>query len=138
MGCDLLIDPWSARNDYIDLILDHGRSNTKFLARHSAEILSPPDQMRALTLLEIQRNALLMYTSCGWFFSELSGIETLQIMKYAARVIELMDELGLPSPRARFLEMMAEAESNIREFGNGADLYLRFAEPAEDVEPSYL
>jgi hypothetical protein len=108
-----------------------------FLAKHSAEILSAPDQVRALTLLEIQRNALLMYTSCGWFFSELSGIETLQIMKYAARVIELMDELGLPSARARFLELMAEAKSNIREFGSGADLYLRFAEPESDSMPSY-
>ena len=137
VGGDLLIDPWAARNDYIELILDHGRSRENFLAKHSAEILSPPDQMRALTLLEIQRNALLMYTSCGWFFSELSGIETLQIMKYAARVIELMDEFGLPSPRVRFLELMAEAQSNIPEFGNGADLYLRFAEPGADVVPSY-
>ncbi|HXM36643.1 MAG TPA: DUF3536 domain-containing protein [Pyrinomonadaceae bacterium] len=137
VGADLLIDPWATRNYYIELILDHGRSRAEFLARHSKQILSPPDQMRALTLLEIQRNALLMYTSCGWFFSELSGIETLQILKYAARVIELMDELGLPSPRARFLGMLAAAESNIPAFGTGADLYLRFAEPAADVVPSY-
>ena len=138
VGSELLLDPWAARNAYIDLILDRGHSREEFLAKHSAEVHSHPDQMRALTLLEIQRNALLMYTSCGWFFSELSGIETLQIMKYAARVIELMDELGLPSPRARFLELMAEAESNIPQFGTGADLYLRFAEPAVDVAPSYL
>jgi hypothetical protein len=77
-----------------------------------------------------------MYTSCGWFFSELSGIETLQIMRYAARLIELTDELGLPSSRARFLEMMAEAWSNVRELGNGADVYLRLVEPTEMV-PSY-
>ena len=137
VGSDLLLDPWIARNAYIELILDHGRSRAAFLAKHSAEILSTPDQVRALTLLEIQRNALLMYTSCGWFFSELSGIETLQIMKYAARVIELMDELGLPSPRARFLELMAEAQSNIPGFGTGTDLYLRFAEPAADAVSSY-
>ena len=93
--------------------------------------------MRVLTLLETQRNALLMYTSCGWFFSELSGIETLQIMKYAARVIELMDELGLPSPRARFLEMLAEAQSNIGEYGSGADLYLRLVESTVEIAPSY-
>jgi alpha-amylase/alpha-mannosidase (GH57 family) len=85
IGGDLLVDPWEARNDYIKLILDHGRSREEFLARHSRQTLSPMDQLRALSLLEIQRNALLMYTSCGWFFSELSGIETLQIMKYAAR-----------------------------------------------------
>lgn len=137
VGSELLLDPWQARNDYIDLILDHGRSRADFLRQHSGETLAPPDQMRALTLLEIQRNSLLMYTSCGWFFSELSGIETQQIMKYAARVIELMDELGLPSPRKRFLEMMAEARSNLNGFGNGADVYRRFAEPAAEALPSY-
>lgn len=137
VGSELLLDPWTARNAYIDLILDRGRSREEFLAKHSAEVHSHADQMRALTLLEIQRNALLMYTSCGWFFSELSGIETLQILKYAARVIELMDELGLPSPRARFLELLAEAQSNIPQFGTGAELYLRFAEPASDVVPSF-
>jgi hypothetical protein len=78
---------------------------------------------------------LLMFTSCGWFFSELSGIETVQIMKYAARVLELTADLGLPSPRARFLELMAEARSNIRELGNGADIYLHLAEPAAELAP---
>jgi hypothetical protein len=84
-----------------------------------------------------------MFTSCGWFFSDISGIETVQIMKYAARAIELMDELGLPSPRARFLEILAEARSNVLENGNGADVYLRFAEPpvvfapvAAETEPT--
>lgn len=132
LGAELLADPWAARNAYIELILDQGRSREQFLRREGKDLLSPADQMRALTLLEIQRNALLMYTSCGWFFSELSGIETLQVLRYAARVLELSDELGLPSPRARFLEMMAEARSNIREFGSGADLYLRFAEPVTE------
>jgi len=129
LGRSLFADPWAARNASIELILDPHRSREEFLARHG--VLSSDDQTRALTLLELQRNALLMYTSCGWFFSELSGIETVQIMKYAARVLELTAELGLPAPRARFLEIMAEAQSNIRELGNGADIYLRLAEPAD-------
>ena len=70
-----------------------------------------------------------MFTSCGWFFSELSGLETVQIMRYAARVIELQTQLGLQPPRKKFLEMMAEAKSNVPQRGNGADIYLRLAEP---------
>ena len=128
VGGELLVDPWGARNSYIELILDRGRSGAEFLARVAKQPLSLQDQTRALAFLELQKNALLMYTSCGWFFSELSGIETVQIMKYAARVIELTNELGLPSPRTRFLEMLADARSNIPELGNGADIYVRFAE----------
>ncbi len=69
-----------------------------------------------------------MFTSCGWFFSDLAGIETIQVMRYAARVIDLQDQLGLDPPRKRFLELMAEAKSNQPEKGNGADIFLRFAE----------
>jgi alpha-amylase/alpha-mannosidase (GH57 family) len=132
VGSDVFVAPWRARNAYIDLILDTRRSRADFLASEAKRPLSLQDQTRALTLLEIQRYALLMYTSCGWFFSELSGVETVQIMRYAARVIELTAELGLPAPRARFLEMLAEAPSNIRELGNGANIYRRFAERAAD------
>jgi hypothetical protein len=85
--------------------------------------------------MEMQRHAMLMFTSCGWFFSELSGIETIQIMKYAARVIELLDELGVPSPRQRFLELMSEARSNLNEMGTGADIYRKYAEPAASPMP---
>lgn len=81
-----------------------------------------------MSLLEMQRNALLMFTSCGWFFNDLAGIETLQILRYAARVIQLLDELGLDSPRNRFLEILAEAHSNVSASGNGAEIYLQFAE----------
>jgi hypothetical protein len=71
-----------------------------------------------------------MFTSCGWFFNDIGGLEPIQILKYACRVIELMHELGLPSPRQRFLEILAEAKSNRPELGNGADIYRRFVEPA--------
>ena len=80
-------------------------------------------------LLEMQRNALLMFTSCGWFFFDVSGIETIQVLKYAARVIELSDQLGLRSHRKQFLELLNEAKSNVPEEGTGADIYLRHAEP---------
>jgi hypothetical protein len=136
LGSDLFLDPWAARNGYIQVILDHGRSRAEFLSRHVKQPLSPADEVCALTLLEIQRNSLLMFTSCGWFFSEISGIETIQIMKYAARVIELMDELGLPSPRHQFLEILAEAKSNIERLGTGVDIFLNYVEPSASLTPN--
>ena len=128
-GSDLFAEPWAARNAYIELILDPGLSRESFLKRFALRPLGAAEQAAALTFLELQRNSLLMFTSCGWFFSDISGIETIQIMKYAARVIELMDELGLPSARRTFLEILSEAQSNIESMGNGADVYLRYAEP---------
>lgn len=130
LGSDVFVHPWAARNAYIEVILDQRRSREEFLNRQAGRSLSTIEQVRAVTLLEMQRNALLMFTSCGWFFSDISGIETVQVMKYAARVIELLDELGLPSPRGQFLEMLAEAASNVKDLGTGADVYRRFAEPA--------
>ncbi len=130
IGSDVFSDTWAARNASIELVLDPQRSREEFLHRQAGRWLSPGDQVRALTLLEMQRNALLMFTSCGWFFSDISGIETIQVMKYAARVIELLGELGLPSPRAQFLEMLAGARSNIKAKGTGADVYSQYAEPA--------
>jgi alpha-amylase/alpha-mannosidase (GH57 family) len=135
-GAELFADPWVARNGYIEIILDPRRSGEDFLKDYGKHPDAQANTARALNLLEMQRNALLMYASCGWFFSELSGIETVQMMKYAARVMELMDQLGLASPRATFLEMIAEARSNIPELGTGADIYLRLAEPTAELARS--
>jgi alpha-amylase/alpha-mannosidase (GH57 family) len=129
LGNKLLKAPWDARNAYIEVVLKR-ISPADFLARHSMYPLSTADEIRALTLLEIQRNALLMFTSCGWFFHDISGIETIQILKYAARVIELSDQLGIPSHRETFLNLLAEARSNIAEKGTGADIYVLHAEPS--------
>jgi alpha-amylase/alpha-mannosidase (GH57 family) len=125
---NLFVDPWQARDDSIELVLDQYHSREQFLADHADRWLSSDEQWRALTYLELQRMLLLMYTSCGWFFNDISGIETIQILKYAARAIDLMDQLGLPSVRGRFLEILAEAKSNRPEMGTGADIYRRFAE----------
>ncbi|HXD30694.1 MAG TPA: DUF3536 domain-containing protein [Pyrinomonadaceae bacterium] len=123
LGRDLFLDPWDARNFYIDVMLDERGSKGKFFSKQSRRALSENEQARALVLLEMQRNALLMFTSCGWFFSEISGIETVQILRYAARALELGEQLGISSPRKHFLEIMAEARSNIRENGNGAAIF---------------
>jgi alpha-amylase/alpha-mannosidase (GH57 family) len=126
----LFIDPWQARDDSIALILDATASREQFLFDHAGRRLLRDEQERALTYLELQRMLLLMYTSCGWFFNDLSGIETIQIMKYAARAIDLMDQLGLPSVRDKFLKVLGEAKSNRPEMGTGADIFRQFVEPS--------
>jgi len=125
----LFIDPWQARDDSIALILDPNESREKFIFEHAGRWLSSDEQLKALTYLELQRMLLLMYTSCGWFFNDLSGIETIQILKYAARAIDLMEQLKLPSARERFIEILSAAKSNRPELGTGADIYRRFVEP---------
>lgn len=129
---ELLGDPWAARNDYIDLILDRSRESLdRFFATHSSHPLSPEEETRALRLLELQRHTLLMYTSCGWFFDELSGIETVQVLQYAGRAVQLAQELfGDDGIESRFLELLERAKSNIPEHGDGRRCYEKFVEPA--------
>ena len=125
----LFADPWRARDAYIDVLLG-ATPREEFLRTHTGRHLRESEQIEALALLEMQKHALLMYTSCGWFFADISGIETVQILRYAARVLDLMEELELQSPRARFLELLAEAQSNLPEMGNGADVFRRCVQPS--------
>jgi alpha-amylase/alpha-mannosidase (GH57 family) len=124
----LLRDPWEARDAYVELLADRAASREEFLQRRAARTLTRDEQVRALTLLEAERAAMTMYTSCGWFFNDIAGIETVQTLRYAGRVVELMDDLGLAPPVARFLEVLSEARSNILERGTGADIFLRAVE----------
>ncbi len=127
----LLKDPWAARNDFISVVLDRSPENVdRFLETHGKYPLSERDQVTLLKLLELQRHAMLMYTSCGWFFDELSGIETVQVMQYAGRVVQLAQELFRDSIEPRFVEKLSMARSNIRELENGARIYERFVKPA--------
>jgi alpha-amylase/alpha-mannosidase (GH57 family) len=138
---ELFVDPWAARDDTINLILNESQSREEFLRAHAPRDLNREAQRKALLWLELQRNALLMYTSCGWFFSDISGLEPIQILKYAGRVIELMNDLGLPVAREGFLEILAAAKSNRPELGNGADLFRRLVDPSNPsfkVDPEKL
>jgi alpha-amylase/alpha-mannosidase (GH57 family) len=128
----LLKDPWLARNNYIRLILDRSEENVdSFLAEHATRQLQIPEKITVLKLLELQRHAMLMYTSCGWFFDELSGIETVQVIQYAGRVVQLATELfGDLELEQSFLAKLAEAKSNIPEHNNGARIYEKFVKPA--------
>lgn len=124
-------EPWLARNDYISVILD--RSNEKvaaFFQRHASQPLNEDQQVTALRLLELQRYAMLMYTSCGWFFDEISGIETVQIIQYAGRVLQLAKTLFETDFEPAFLQRLEKAPSNIHEHRNGRVIYEKFAKPA--------
>lgn len=126
----LLPSPWRARDAYINVIMDRSEESVaRFFHRYAARTLSPAQQTEALKLLEMQRHALLMYTSCGWFFDEISGIETTQIIRYASRAIQLAEEVADAGLEAPFLERLAAAPSNIAEYGNGRRIYEKFAQP---------
>jgi len=126
---DGFVDPWTARDAYVELILEPRRSRVEWLRQHTPRELGAREQERALVLLEIQRYAQLMYTSCGWFFADVSGLETVQVLKYAGRVLDLMLDLDLRPPREAFLGALSEARSNLPEMGSGADVFRRFVDP---------
>ncbi len=126
----LLKDPWAARDDYIALILERSDDATAdFFEQHAVGKLTEAQRIQALRLLEMQRHAMLMYTSCGWFFDDVSGIETTQIIRYAARAIQLAQEVSDVALMQPFVERLAQAKSNLPEQGDGRLLYERHAEP---------
>jgi alpha-amylase/alpha-mannosidase (GH57 family) len=126
-----LRDPRAARNDYIDVILDRTPAAIeRFLAKHAVAPLDEKAQIVVLKLMELQRHAMLMYTSCGWFFDELSGIETVQVLQYAGRALQLAEELFGDAIEPRFLDLLERAESNIPDHRDGRRIYEKFVKPA--------
>ncbi|GFE60698.1 DUF3536 domain-containing protein [Geobacter sp. AOG2] len=125
-------DAWEARDDYISVMLDRSEENVAaFLLRHSLHPLDEDTTVAVLCLLEMQRHAMLMYTSCGWFFDEPSGLETVQILQYAGRAMQLAERYCLQGVEDAFLERLSLARSNISKQGHGADIYARLVEPAK-------
>ena len=126
-GANLFKDVWEARDGYIDVVLDQSPQVVeRFFRKHQSHALSVAERVRALELMEMQRHAQLMYTSCGWFFDDISGIETVQVIAYAARVLQLARQLfGVQASllEPAFLARLAEAKSNVPSAGNGALLY---------------
>jgi alpha-amylase/alpha-mannosidase (GH57 family) len=130
-AAEYLKDPWNARNQYIKVILDRSKECIdEFLAEEAKKPLNDQEKRRVIKLLEMQRHALLIFTSCGWFFDEISGIETVQVMMYAARAMQIAKEvLGLDL-EAQFEKILAGAPSNIVEFVNGEKVYGIFVKPS--------
>ncbi len=125
----ILKNPWLAREDYIDVILDRTDENISlFLKKHCLMDVEPN---RVFRLMEVQRNAMLMYTSCGWFFDEISGIETVQILQYACRAMQLVSQTSNINLEAEFLKRLEDAPSNLTNLENGADVYRKYVVPSK-------
>lgn len=125
-------DPWKLRDDYIQIILNRAPENIDrvFKASGIKRDLSEEEKVAILKLLEMERHAMLMYTSCGWFFDEISGIETMQVILYAARAIQLANSLFGKDLEPEFVKKLKGAPSNIPEVGDGANAYRMYVKPA--------
>jgi len=127
LGAAMFRDVWAARDAYIQVILDRSTESVdSFLEAHATHPLTELERICALELMEMQRHAQLMYTSCGWFFDDISGIETVQIIAYAARVLQLAGRLFANDAAAlepAFLARLEKAVSNVPAAGNGAKIY---------------
>jgi alpha-amylase/alpha-mannosidase (GH57 family) len=124
-------DPRTATLEYVDVVLDRDRDRVReFLNRHGRPELSETEQVSALKLLELERQLHLMYTSCGWFFNDVSGIETIQILRYAGRALQLAEDLFETSLEPELLEKLSRAKSNRLEAGSAREIFEREVRPA--------
>jgi alpha-amylase/alpha-mannosidase (GH57 family) len=131
-GKKLFLDPWKTRDHYIQVILDRSPANiSRFLTQHQSHKLNAAERVDALRLLEMQRHTLLMYTSCGWFFDEISRPEGTQILRYAARALELAGDVAGTQLEKAFIKRLAAAPSNVDLFQNGAEVYRQLVIPAQ-------
>ncbi len=125
-----LKDPWAARDDYAAVLLDRSPERLEaFFATHARGQLDPAARVEARRLLELERNRLLMYTSCGWFFDEISAIEPVQILRYAAMALQYLNDLGGGRLEDEFVRRLAAAPGNVPEMRDGAEVYRRLVRP---------
>ena len=126
----LFVDPWQARNEYIDVILE-GRQESvdSFLSRNGRGRLVPPQRVTALQLMELQRHAMLMYTSCSWFFEDISGLEAVQSLRHAARALQLARSVSAQDFEDAFVRQLEDAPCNSPEYGNGRGVYDKLVRP---------
>ncbi len=123
-------DPWAARSSYIRVILDREPAAVDaFLAGQTEQALSAENKTLALQLLELQRHAMLMYTSCGWFFDDISGLETVQVIQYAGRALQLAKRVFENELEEHFMQLLETAPSNVRDHSNGRRIYEKFVKP---------
>ena len=124
------VNPWDIRNKYIEIILDRSNENVdNFFRKNFSGNLSNEEQSKLLKLLEMQYHAMLMYTSCGWFFDEVTGIESMQDIFYAARAIQLANDLTGNDYEREFVKLLEKVPSNLEEFGHAANAYHKFVKP---------
>jgi alpha-amylase/alpha-mannosidase (GH57 family) len=124
-------DVWGLRNKFINIILDRNIVNVeKFIKENAPENLDEEQTTKFIRLMEMQRQCLLMFTSCAWFFDEISGIETVQVLQYANRAIQLAERESDVHLEEEFISRLSYIKSNIEDYDNGAVIYKRFVEPS--------
>lgn len=124
------VSPWEIRNKYIEVVLDRSEENvSRFFKENFGDNLKNEEHVRLLKLLEMQYHAMLMYTSCGWFFDEVTGIESMQDIFYAARALQLAQDLSGNNYEEEFVKLLEKAPSNLPEFGHAAAAYNKFVKP---------
>jgi alpha-amylase/alpha-mannosidase (GH57 family) len=129
---DFFTAPWAARDGYIHVILDRGEESIRSFLHafgKSEPAPSPKGLRERFWLLEMQRNAQLMYTSCGWFFDEMSGLEGTQCLHYAARALQLAKHFGVDC-EDEFLRILEKAPSNQSKYKNGRGVWEQSIRPA--------
>jgi alpha-amylase/alpha-mannosidase (GH57 family) len=130
-GSLFLKNPWAARDAYISVLLNPVPQNReRFAQDHFRPNLDDAGMVIAWKLLEMQRHAMLMYTSCGWFFDEISGLETVQVIQYAGRVVQLLEDISKTEVEQDFEKLLSKAKSNLTEYGDGAEIYCECVKPA--------
>ncbi|MCX7785273.1 MAG: DUF3536 domain-containing protein [candidate division WOR-3 bacterium] len=121
---------WHARNDYIEILLNPNPVIvSQFINKHCKKELSSQEITKLLKILEIQYNTLLMFTSCGWYFDDISGLETIQILRYAGRAIQLTREITSIDLESEYQKMLESAPSNVEAYQNGSKVYEIFVRP---------
>jgi alpha-amylase/alpha-mannosidase (GH57 family) len=129
-GARYFDDPWAARDRYIEVILDRSPEKVRsFLEAAGSRHLPHPDMVNALQLLEMQRFAQLIFTSCGWFFDDISGIENVQVLQYALRSIQIAEEITGSFIEEEFIQRLERAPSNV--LANGSEVFVNYVQPAK-------
>jgi alpha-amylase/alpha-mannosidase (GH57 family) len=124
-------DPWKVRNEYISVLLNRSENNIDaFLDHWASRKLTKNERVHLFRLLEMQRNAILMFTSCGWFFDDISGIENAQILQYACRAVHYAKQVADLDLEEEFKYRLSQAPSNLPEYANGLGVYERSVKPA--------
>lgn len=133
-GGELFSDPWAVLDNYAGTFpLASGQEAwQKLLQSHGAGGLSPEDASRAALIMECQRWGNFMFTSCGWFFDDISGLETVQNLRFAARALQLARALGAdPAWEDQLQEVLSQAKSNLPKEGDGKAIWQRRVAPAK-------
>ncbi len=120
---ELINNPVNALMGYVTVMGKPEDIVDGYLKKFSNAEMSQDVKVRSLKLLEMMRHSLLMYASDGWFFDDISNIESVQVMRHAARAIELASEFVSEDLESAFLEYLAKASSNVAELKNGENIY---------------